>query len=237
MNRLPNENRSRTSKGAIFGVILVLVGFAIIANQLDFIPNRLENVLFTWQTFLILLGVIFITTRDNKITGYILIGVGGFFILPELVDVPWEIRRIFWPSIFIIAGLLIIFKGTGFIRGGKYDSATNSEDIIDDVNVFGGGDRQITSQNFKGGSIVSVFGGGKYDLRMAKLGSGKCVIETVNVFGGSNIIVPSDWNVKSEVVGIFGGFSDKRHIMEPNPEKTLIIKGVAIFGGGDLKNA
>lgn len=228
------ETRKRKSTAGLFGIILVLVGAALIANQFDIIPYDLKNVLFTWQAFLILLGVVFITIRDSRVTGYILLGVGGFFIIPEVIDVSWEYRRLFWPTLFIIIGLLIIFKGGSLFRSRTY-SGSNT-DLIDDVNVFGGSDKHITSDNFQGGSIVSVFGGGKYDLRHARISPKGCELEVVNVFGGSNLLIPPDWNVKTEVVGIFGGFSDKRSTVEPAPTKTIIIKGVAIFGGGDIKN-
>lgn len=227
------ETHKRKSSAGVFGLILVVVGAALIANQFDIIPVNIKNVLFTWQAFLILLGVVFITTRDSRVTGYILMGVGGFFIIPEVLDVSWEYRRLFWPTLFIIVGLLILFKGASVFRSRSY-SGTDS-DHVDDVNVFGGSDKIITSKNFQGGSIVSVFGGGKYDLRQAKLAK-NCELEVVNVFGGSNLLIPPDWNVKTEVVGIFGGFSDKRSTVEPNSENTIIIKGVAIFGGGDIKN-
>lgn len=226
------EKTKRSSAGW-FGIVLVLVGFALIARQFDFLPYQLENVLFTWQAFLILLGVVFITARDNRVTGYILIGIGGFFLIPEVADFPWEYRRLFWPTIFIIVGLLIIFKGASVFRTRKYSGS--DADILDDINVFGGSDKIISSENFKGGSIVSIFGGGKYDLRHAGLAE-DCELEVVNIFGGTNLLVPPDWNVKSEVTGIFGGFSDKRSTVEPNKNKTIIVKGVAIFGGGDIKN-
>lgn len=109
-------------------------------------------------------------------------------------------------------------------------------DRLEDMNVFGGSDKIITSRNFQGGSIISIFGGGKYDLRQAEISNQRCELEVVNVFGGSNLIIPGDWNVKTEVVGIFGGFSDKRVVMNTDPNKTIIIKGVAIFGGGDIKS-
>jgi hypothetical protein len=41
--------------------------------------------------------------------------------------------------------------------------------------------------------------------------------------------------VQVEVVSIFGGFSDKRHSSTIDRDKKLIIKGVAIFGGGEIK--
>ena len=57
------------------------------------------------------------------------------------------------------------------------------------------------------------------------------------IFGGAKFIIPEDWDVRIEVSAIFGGFSDKRHIRKDtprDPSKELIIKGVAIFGGGDI---
>ena len=98
------------------------------------------------------------------------------------------------------------------------------DDYLDDVNVFGGHDRIITSKSFRGGSIVSVFGGGKYDLRNAQLSSGNNILEMTNVFGGSKLIVPSDWDMKIEVVAIFGGFSDKRIVSSVSPTRNSSLK-------------
>ena len=115
--------------------------------------------------------------------------------------------------------------------------ASTDRDNIDDVNIFGGHDRIIITENLKGGDIVNVFGGGKYDLLQSKLAPGKNVLEVVMIFGGSKIIVPRDWDVKVEVVAVFGGFSDKRIIPAEgvkDPSRTLVIEGIAIFGGGDL---
>jgi predicted membrane protein len=71
------------------------------------------------------------------------------------------------------------------------------------------------------------------------MAAGNNVLDTFSLFGGTTIIVPAGWNVKVEVVSVFGGFSDKRERM-PNlvfdQEKTLQIKGVAIFGGGEVKS-
>lgn len=229
-----HEPKRTQSNTAIFGVALVFIGLAFIARQFDLIPNRLTDALFSWQALLIFLGVIFITLRDSRVTGFILMAVGGFFLLPEIMDVSWEYRRLFWPVLFVVIGLLIIFKGGGAFRSRTYSGS--DVDHVEDVNVFGGGDKQITSTNFQGGSIVSIFGGGKYDLRQAVLSPEGCELEVVNIFGGSSFLIPPDWNVKSEVAGIFGGFSDKRSTVQPDVTKTIVIKGVAIFGGGDIKN-
>ena len=235
MHKVMNENPRRGSKGAAFGLIMIIVGFVIIANQFNVIPFKMREILFTWQAILIVIGVVFVTTRD-RYSGYILMGIGAFFLLPEIIDMPFQYRHMFWPLVFILGGVLIIFKGTGIISRHRFSRGGSGEDYIDDVNIFGGGDYIITSKNFKGGSIVSIFGGGKYDFRQSNLGEERCIIEVVNIFGGASLIVPSDWKIKLEMVSIFGGFSDKRHIIDPNPQKTLIVKGVSLFGGGDIKN-
>ena len=63
------------------------------------------------------------------------------------------------------------------------------------------------------------------------------MLEMICVFGGSTLIVPADWNVKVEMFSIFGGFEDKRVTGQVDYNKTLILKGVAIFGGGEVKTS
>ena len=60
------------------------------------------------------------------------------------------------------------------------------------------------------------------------------------MFGGGTFYVPSDWSVKADVTAVFGGFSDKRRTNIENttdPEKVLHIKGMVLFGGGEIKTA
>ena len=108
------------------------------------------------------------------------------------------------------------------------------DDLLDDVNIFGGHDRIVTTKSFRGGSVISIFGGGKYDLRKSTLSHETNILEMINVFGGSKLIVPSDWEVKIEIVAIFGGYNDKRVVNDVMSEQKLIIKGIALFGGGEI---
>jgi len=105
------------------------------------------------------------------------------------------------------------------------------------MSIFGGGDRVISSRNFKGGRLTAIFGGSKYNMMNAQLAKGRNMIDIFTIFGGCKFIIPPDWEVKIEVSAIFGGFSDKRLIprdIPRDPSRELIIKGVAIFGGGDI---
>jgi len=93
--------------------------------------------------------------------------------------------------------------------------------------------------NITGGKITCIFGSAEINLTNAKLSSGYNVINLFCLFGGATFIVPSDWEVKTDVTAIFGGFTDKRIIFgnpDSNNNKTLLIKGLVLFGGGELKN-
>ncbi|AMP99464.1 Putative transmembrane protein [Pedobacter cryoconitis] len=114
---------------------------------------------------------------------------------------------------------------------------TTDNDYIDAVNVFSGGKQQIYSKNFKGGDVVSVFGGCELDLTQADFAD-HVSIEVVAIFGGVKLIIPPTWVVESQVSPIFGGFDDSRTINPVNSEplKIITIKGVVLFGGVSISN-
>lgn len=234
------SGNNRNSSHLIIGILLVIGGILLIGEVSNIFPWRLREYLFTWQAFLMILGLIFIAGRDSKPTGFILLAIGAFFMLPKIfrhLDFDWG--SIFWPVMLIILGLVIIFRRSApRHKTFQFDTTVSSEDIIDDISIFGGHDRVVVSQQFRGGRITNVFGGSKYNMNKARLAPGKQVIDVAMVFGGSKFIVPEDWDIRIEVMAIFGGFSDKRMNIrsEKDPERTLIFKGVTIFGGGELVN-
>ena len=126
----------------------------------------------------------------------------------------------------------------GFAPGDGQPDIDERIDYLDSVNVFGGSHQTIYSKNFKGGDVVAVFGGCDVNLTQADF-EGQIRMEIVAIFGGAKIIVPAGWEIKSEVTAILGGMDDKRAILpttEDAPRKLLIITGVAIFGGIEIRN-
>lgn len=225
----------KSNKRAILGVILVLIGAFLVIDNLNFLPYTIRNIFFSWEMILIVLGVILLTSRENKTTGIVLIIIGGFFLIPDVLHIPFEFRRIFWPMIFILVGLAILFR-----RGGHRNNySAGDQDYIDELSIFGGSERMITSKNFKGGKVTYIFGGSTINLSQAELSKGENLLDVFTIFGGGKFIVPRDWDIKVDVTSVFGGFSDKR-LTDPNivydPGKQLIIKGIVIFGGGEVHN-
>ncbi len=232
------EHRNRSGNRGAFGIILILIGFVFIAKIANIIPNGVIHYIFTWEMLLILIGVVLISSRENKSTGLILILIGTIFILPDIINIPFAIRRFFWPILLISIGLIIVFRSKGIFAYRSSSEFNKGVDYIDDVSILGGGEKYITSNNFKGGKITAILGGSKIDLRESQLAEGDQVIDVLCLFGGSSCIVPEEWNVRVDVISIFGGFSDKRFSRNNKPKdlgKSLTIKGIVLFGGGEIK--
>lgn len=234
------ERHSSSNKRVYFGLFLIVIGGFWILERLNLIPAIWNDILISWQMLLIAIGL-FSLIGGNRTTGTVLIVIGGFFLIPEIFTVPYELRRIGWPLLIIGIGLvLLITHGRRKGEPKMPEPGKHGLDYFDDFIIFGGREVFVNSQNFYGGKNTSMFGGTEYDLRQAHLSANGAVIDCVSIFGGCGFIVPPDWTVKNEVTAVFGGFSDKRgksiNQNIPDPSKTLIIKGFTAFGGIEIKH-
>ena len=235
------EKPDSSNKRVYFGLFLIAIGALWILERLNLIPEFWNDIFISWQMLLIGIGI-FSLIGGNKTSGTVLIVIGGFFLLPEITHIPYELRRIGWPLLIMGIGVVLLVT-----HGGRHKKVTphfnqgpqQSHDYFDDFVAFGGREVYVDSQNFMGGKTSSVFGGTEFDLRQAKLSENGAVIDCLALFGACGFKVPPDWTVKNEVTAIFGAFTDKRgsslnHIVT-DPSKTLVIKGFAAFGGVEIK--
>ena len=231
---------SDTQKSGIgFGLVLIIFGALFLVDNLDLLPFNFRYYIFSWKGVLIIIGSTLLATKPNRSAGLILITIGAFFMIPDILHLPRIRWNLFWPTILIVAGFVYIIRQRGHSTppGQKPDGST---DFIDDTNVFGGGEVVNNSQNFRGGKITAVFGGSNYNLSQAKLSDGNNVLDFFAMFGGGTFIVPSDWDVNVDVTSIFGGFTDKRvpkiNADSEEPKRSLYLKGTVLFGGGEIRS-
>ncbi len=226
----------KSNNRAVLGIILILIGAVLIAGNFHIIPHVIRQWVISWQMLLMVIGLLLLATKQNKGPGIVLLLIGGFFLAVDYLDNVYYLHKIFWPSLIILAGIMFLFRGRRARFFGD-EEVLSDNDILDDTAIFGGGQKVITSKNFKGGKITSIFGGSTIDLSQAQLAKGVNMIDFISLFGGSKLIVPRDWDIHLEVTPIFGGFADKRNIdprIVQDPSRRLIVKGVAIFGGGEI---
>ena len=229
MNPEPNARRDRGP--VIGGVVFITVGLILLLEKMGYLPYGFA--LHFWPMIFVVIGIVKIAYAGGRPTGVVLIGVGVFLQLHEMGIIHlnfWDL----WPVFIIVAGVAMLWQALM-----KEAPADSSNPQFDSLYVFGGGERQVNTKEFKGGSLFAVFGGYKIDFLRADFEGSHAVLHASAVFGGGEIRVPETWLVSLQGAGIFGAYEDKTRHFQPDPSKpskTLVIKGVAMFGGIEVKN-
>lgn len=232
----------------------ILAGGGLFLRQMGF---PLPYWLFTWQMLLIVLGVGMGFANGFRGPAWaILILVGGFFLLEDLVP-RFTYRQYLWPLGIIAVGFILLISPSrrrnwrweekwrhrerwrdsfNPAKSTTQEGESFSEDYFHSHSIFGGTKRVVLSKNFKGGTISCVMGACELDLRQADFEK-QAIIEVSQTFGGCTIIVPPHWQVKVDVNSIFAGVDDERQPpLSALSDKLLIIRGTSVFGGLEIKN-
>jgi hypothetical protein len=99
------------------------------------------------------------------------------------------------------------------------------------IAIFGGVTRSGRWRVRKNIHALALFGGMDLDLRNAIFEAPVVEISGFWCFGGIDIKVGEGIEVRDQTAGVFGG-TDIRDIGDPLPgAPTLVIKGMALFGG------
>jgi hypothetical protein len=248
----------RNSTGTFWGAFLVLLGVSFQLEELGLSHIRFGTI---WPVFLICVGILLILQRYERHGRWYPTTPGSSPGTPEppgSVPPPGgagQVNSNVPPGTDASQGAHPSgseerWKGYDPARaqwagGGEwYDS---SEPRLNVVNIFWGGKRRLVTNRFAGGEIVTIFGGFDIDLTQSDIQGAQTQIDVVTIFGGGDIRVPANWEVVLETVGIFGGCGDRTlHPEQQKPSsgsdpaalatKRLVVKGVAIFGGLNIKN-
>lgn len=237
-------SQTNTRGKSFFGLILILFGGLILLENLNLISGDMSRILFSFPAFLIVIGIIILINSDRKGFGTVVLLIGSLFMLERIVpsfDIDFGV---IFALTLIFAGAYVIFRHrkidvelkSRFFK--RHDNLIN-DDMLDEIAIFGGGEKKFANQNFKGGRITTVFGGNEIDLTECKLAPGTNVIDVFTMFGGVELQVPSSWKVKQDVIPIFGGFSQsgrKAALENMDESATLFVKGIVIFGGVEVKS-
>jgi hypothetical protein len=219
------------------GLVIIALGVVLLLNQFGLLPFGM--VLHFWPAIFVVVGIIKLFAGNNlgdRVVGVVLIGVGAVWQTNALglTHITWGQA---WPLFIILVGVLFIMHSISDHGDPKFK-------FISDPNagsfyIFGGGERQVNAKDFRGSKMFAVFGGYEVDLTHADMEGTEAFVEANAVFGGGEIRIPTTWKVVVQGVGIFGGYNDKTHYIQTDPSapvKTLYVRGVAVFGGIEVKN-
>lgn len=233
-----------STKGRIFsGILIALAGLVLLLKQLGvYFPEWL----FTWEAFIILVGI-YIGVKHNfkRISWLVLVLIGGILLVDDIYP-ETQLENYLWPSAIIVIGIVMMTTAGRRKERWKqwrehcktFSSHENtSENMLETVSIMAGVKKNVITKDFKGGEVTCVLGGAEINLSQADI-NGKVILEITQVFGGTLLIIPSNWDVQSENIAVLGGIEDKRTQIESaiDPTKILVLKGITIFGGIDIKN-
>jgi predicted membrane protein len=209
------------------GGALILAGVLLLLDQMNLI------VFDFWAIVFILGGVVKIVQAcdsGGRLWGFLLLGAGVAIELNALGRFNIHLDRT-WPVFVIAAGVILMWRA--------YQQPSQSGGILSPhLNVFsilGGGEYRIKAQDFRGGDLVAFMGGFDVNLREADIQGSEATINVNCLMGGGVIRVPETWAVSMRVAAFMGGHSLKAR-EGAQVQKTLIVKGIAIMGGIEVRN-
>ena len=224
--------RIRLTSQLFAGLLIAALGVLFTLDNLQIL--RARDVLRYWPAILIVIGVSQLAqarTIGTMIGGSIWIVFGAVLLGERLHLITAGLR--FWPLLLVAVGAWIVVRSmTAAGPSGVADSSARLSALA----VLGGVDRRVTAEGFQGADITAFMGGGKLDLREAKIAGPEAVVDILAVMGGFEIITPETWHVIVDVVPLMGGYEDKtRHPADPSAPR-LRLRGFVMMGGLEVRN-
>jgi predicted membrane protein len=218
----------------IIGLVLLVCGGALLLDNFGLL--NAWYIIRLWPIGLILLGLaMFLQAQRTagRASGAFWIFIGAWLLLGNLRVIRLAIWDL-WPVPLVIAGGYLIWQA---VQGRDRPPDAESEKTFSALAVMSGVGRKVSSPDFRGGEATALLGGCKIDLRDADIASGEAIVDVFAFWGGIEMLVPNGWAVVNRVLPVLGGADDHtRPPTAPNPRR-LIIRGLCVMGGVEVKTA
>lgn len=119
--------------------------------------------------------------------------------------------------------------------GIRVEPEAAAEEIEHMINIFGGTTRRGSWDVPSEIKLINVFGGCELDFSNARFTAKTTRIMMFCMFGGASFRVHEGMRVKSKAICIFGGVDNRAGAPMDPDAPMLIIEGIALFGGADIK--
>lgn len=249
MNTQETDSRRNKKSGLWVAILFIIIGLLFLARNTGLLDSEIFDLIVSWPSLLIFWGI-FTIFRRHLVGGAIMIGVGLYFMFPQLNWVTNDWLRIYWPLGFILLGLAIMLgirsnhgmkdrkhsrrHCTRSMEEERYDT---EEGFVTIDSSFNGVKHIVLDPVFKGADIDISFGGAVLDLRKTTLVEPKTVIRVDCTFSGLTIYVPKGCIVRLNLDSNLSGCQDLRSETEIiDTEHTLIIRGDLTFSGLEIRD-
>jgi len=233
MNRVPRTSNVLAPQ-LIIGFLLLVAGIVLLLDNFGLM--HAHAVLRYWPAGLILIGLGVVAQAQRaagRVSGLFWILIGVWLLLGNIGVLRLEIWDL-WPIPIVIVGGYLIWQA---VHGPDKPSDRERESHFSALAVMGGVGRKINSRAFTGGEATALLGGVKIDLRDAVIAADEAVIDVFAFWGGIELAVPEGWAVVNRVVAVLGGAEDRTRPPTTPVAKRLVIRGICVMGGVELKTA
>lgn len=234
MNEAPQRRGNVLAPQLIIGFFLLLAGIVLLLDNFGVMHAR--AVLRYWPAGLILIGLAVTAQAQRaagRVSGLFWIFIGVWLLLGNLDVLRVEVWDL-WPIPIIMIGGYLVWQA---VHGPDKPVDREMESHFSALAVMGGVGRKINSQAFTGGEATALLGGVKIDLHDAAIAADEAVIDVFAFWGGIELSVPEGWAVVNRVVALLGGADDRTRPPTTPVAKRLVIRGICVMGGVEIKSA
>jgi predicted membrane protein len=224
---------SRITGRMILGFAVMFLGILWTLDNLDLVES--EPILEWWPVVVLAVGVaklLGIATRRHLPWG-IVFTLAGSWLLAANLDLVHTRLWDLWPVALVLLGFALLSRSMSRQAPVAVDDHSA---VIHTFAMWSGVTRKVLSHNFQGGDLTAVMGGAEIDLRGARTVPGGAVLDLFVWWGGIDLTVPEGWRVVNEATVLMGGIEDKSKVPPPEERNTVILRGLVVMGGVDIKN-
>ena len=230
---MKNKSTSSLTPQLVLAIAIISLGVLLTLDNLDILEAR--DYFRFWPTALMALGLAKVFQPQGspgRISGFILTLFGTLLLLNNMHWLHFRVRDL-WPLALILIGCSMLWQ----VLHRRRPALDDDHSTINGIAILSGYHRNNNSQDFRGGELTAIMGGCEVDLRQASIRENEeAVIDIFAIWGGIEIRVPEDWSVTLKGFPFMGGIEDSTHSPKDDVKKRLLVKGIVIMGGAEIKN-
>jgi hypothetical protein len=92
-----------------WGITLLVFGFLFLLRQLHILPAEVEQYVFDFKNYPLIMGIIFLLTHSNRTIGIVLIAVAMLFRISDIINWTRHVSDFIWPLLLIVAGGILVY--------------------------------------------------------------------------------------------------------------------------------
>lgn len=236
-----HRHEGALSARLVVGLIIIAFGAILLCDNLGLFDARyvLRS---AWPLALVAVGVVMVRSPDHRrgrAWGWVLITVGFWIFADKIGWVHISLWQLLVPGFLLFVGGTLVWRSLAGPPKEPPQSSATPDDHAEFVRSFAlmsSCELRPVSRPFRGADLSAVMGAIRLDLSDARMEGDTATVEVFGFWGGIEIYVPPDWTVTSKVTTLMGGFIDKRRPTSVLPAKTLVVRGMIVMSGIEVKN-